>query len=111
MKRLDSISLQGAPSCLPALLRFSYLQCLDLLTTIAFLLHGTQEGNPLVRAAMAVNGNPLIGLASVKTVAICLGLYCWRRNKRRLLDRVNLFYAVIVLWNLVALIFTTARPV
>ena len=34
------------------LLQYSYLQMLDLLTTVAFLLHGIHEGNPLVRLAL-----------------------------------------------------------
>lgn len=34
------------------LLQYSYLQILDLMTTVAFLLHGVREGNPLVRLAL-----------------------------------------------------------
>ena len=36
------------------LLQYSYLQVLDFMTTVAFLLHGVHEGNPLVRAAPAI---------------------------------------------------------
>ena len=32
------------------MLQYSYLQVLDFLTTIAFLLNGVKEGNPLVRS-------------------------------------------------------------
>jgi hypothetical protein len=74
------------------LLQYSYLQVLDFLTTVASLLHGVKEANPLG------------GLLLVKVVAVGLGLYCWRLGKQRLLLRMNLLFAVIVAWNVAALI-------
>ena len=87
-----------------AILQFSYLQLLDLLTTLAFLLHGVQEANPLVKAAMTLYPNPAGGLLLVKLAALALGLACWRLGKHVLLGRVNVFFAALVTWNLVALI-------
>ena len=84
--------------------QYSYLQVLDFLTTIAFLLSGVQEGNPLVRMALGVGSNPLASLLTVKLLAMLLGLYCWRLGKSQLLSRINLLFAVLVAWNLVALI-------
>jgi hypothetical protein len=86
------------------LLQYSYLQVLDLLTTLAFLLHGVREGNPLVRMMMHFTANPLNGLLVVKLLAVVLGLYCWKLGRGKLLARINLAFALIVAWNLAALI-------
>ena len=86
------------------LLQYSYLQVLDFLTTVAFMLNGVQEGNPLVRLALTVGPSPLGGLLIVKAVALLMGLYCWRIGRERLLFRMNILFAVLVAWNLIALI-------
>ena len=86
------------------LLQYAYLQVLDLLTTLAFMLHGVREGNPLVRLMMHSTTNPLNGLLVVKLFAVGLGLYCWKLGRGRLLARINILFAVIVAWNLGALI-------
>ena len=86
------------------LLQYAYLQVLDLLTTLAFMLHGVREGNPLVRLMMHSTANPLNGLLLVKLVAAGLGLYCWKLGRGRLLARINIAFALIVAWNLGALI-------
>ena len=91
------------------LLQYSYLQVLDFMTTIAFLLHGIQEGNPLVRVALKVAPNPLGGLLLVKLLAVALGIYCWRAGRERLLLRINILFALVVAWNLVALIIGSAK--
>ena len=86
------------------LLQYSYLQMLDLLTTVAFLLHGVHEANPLVRLALRYSSHPLGGLLLVKMLALSLGIYCWRCGRERLLTRINILFAIVVAWNLVALI-------
>jgi hypothetical protein len=86
------------------LLQYSYLQMLDLLTTVAFMLHGVREGNPLVRLVMHVTANPLSGLLLIKGVAVILGLYCWKVGRGKLLARINIAFALVVAWNLAALI-------
>jgi hypothetical protein len=90
------------------LLEFSYLQVLDFMTTIAFLLNGVREGNPLVRLAVHYSPHPLEGLLAIKFAAILLGLYCWRGGRERLLNRINILFAVVVAWNLIALIIASA---
>lgn len=90
------------------LLQYSYLQVLDLLTTMAFLLHGVREGNPLVRLMMHVTTNPFDGLLLVKVIAVALGVYCWKLGRSRLLTRINILFAVIVAWNLGALILAAS---
>lgn len=90
--------------------QYSYLQVLDFLTTIAFLVNGVREGNPLVRMALGIGSNPIASLLLVKLLAVLLGLYCWRLGKRQLLSRINLLFALLVAWNLVALILSSVRP-
>jgi hypothetical protein len=84
--------------------QFTYLQTLDLLTTIAFLLNGVSEANPMVRWSMAVAPNPLSGLVVVKAAAIGLALYSLKMGKEKLLSRMNIFFAGLVAWNLICLI-------
>jgi Domain of unknown function (DUF5658) len=90
-------------------LQYSYLQLLDFMTTVAFLINGVHEGNPLVRLAMDVVPNPLSGLLLIKLLAVLLGLYCWRMGRTRVLQRMNLLFAVLVAWNLFALIVGSVR--
>jgi hypothetical protein len=91
------------------LLQFSFLQILDFLTTVAFLVNGIGEANPLVVALMRWGSNPLAGLGLAKTIAVAMAVFCWRANRQRLLGRANLFFAFVVVWNLTALIAGTAR--
>jgi hypothetical protein len=93
-----------------ALIHYSYLQLLDLLTTIAFLVQGVQEGNPIVRFALELTPSPLAGLLMVKIAALVLGVYCWRSDKTRLLGKVNVMFALLIAWNLVALILGSVVP-
>lgn len=90
------------------LLQYSYLQVLDFMTTIAFLLNGVREGNPLVRLALQYAPHPLGGLLAIKLLAVGLGIYCWRGGRERLLVRINILFALVVAWNLVALIIGSA---
>lgn len=86
------------------LLQYSYLQVLDFMTTVAFLLQGVREGNPLVRVALRYAPNPLGGLLAVKLLAVMLGFYCWKAGRDKLLTKINILFAVIVAWNVAALI-------
>ncbi len=91
------------------ILQYSYLQVLDFLTTVAFLLIGVQEGNPLVRMAIEAAPSPLMGLALVKLAALCLGFYCFKVNREGLLAKINILFATIVAWNMVALIIAACQ--
>ena len=91
------------------LLQYSYLQVLDFLTTIAFLLHGVREGNPLVRLAINTAPHPLGGLLIIKMLAVALGIYCWRLGRERLLVRINVLFALLVVWNIAALIVSSSQ--
>lgn len=87
-----------------AFLIYAYLQALDVMTTLSFLMAGVQEANPLVRYAMAMAGSPLAGLLAVKLAALLLGLFCWSSGRVRLLQRANVFFAALVAWNLCCLV-------
>jgi len=92
------------------LLNYSYLQVLDFLTTIAFLVNGVREANPLVSFALKMGPSPIGGLIAVKVLAVLLGIYCWRMGRQRLLSRINVMFAILVAWNLIALIVGTLAP-
>jgi hypothetical protein len=87
-----------------SLLIFGYFQLLDILTTIVFLLTGVQEGNPIVKLALESAPNPIAGLLIIKLVALGLAYYCWKKGRRSLLLRINSLFAILVSWNLFALI-------
>ncbi len=95
------------------LVQYTYLQVLDFLTTIAFLVNGVAEANPFVRLVLTVTHNPIVGLLAIKLLAILLGLYCWRLRRERLLTYINVLFAALVAWNLIALILGSlpGRPV
>ena len=90
-------------------MQFAYLQGLDILTTLAFLLAGVQEGNVLVRAVLQITGNPLLGLLVIKAAALLLGWFCWRQGRMTILKRANVFFAGLVAWNLFCLILGLER--
>jgi len=87
---------------------FAYLQLLDLLTSLAFLANGVREANPLVLLLANGAGSLLAGLVAAKLIALLLGCYCWRSGRPRLLGRVNVFYAALVAWNLVAFLLSSS---
>jgi len=89
------------------IIQFSYLQVLDILTTLVFLAHGVDEANPMVRAAVALSHNPLQALLAIKAAAIAMAVYCRWSGRSRLLAGANAFFAAIVVWNLLALIAKT----
>jgi hypothetical protein len=108
MPDTDAVARERNPMS-QVLLQYSYLQVLDFLSTLAFLVNGVREANPLVRLALSAGSNPITGLLAVKLLAILLGFYCWRVGKRQLLSRINLIFALLVAWNLVALILSSVR--
>lgn len=91
-----------------SLLLYSYLQVLDVMSTVAFLMLGVRESNPIVRFAFSIGPNPLAGLLLLKVVAVMIGVYCWRVGRERLLFRVNLIFGLLVAWNLFAIIVAAA---
>jgi Domain of unknown function (DUF5658) len=88
---------------MPTLLVFIALQFCDALTTLVFLRHGVAEANPLVRFALSLSPSPALPLLAVKAAGCGLAYLAWRSHRRRLLFRVNCFFAACVAWNLVAI--------
>jgi hypothetical protein len=95
---------EGAASVNYLMMQYIYLQALDFLTTAAFLAYGIKEANPVVRAFLELGSTPLSGLFLLKLLAVGLGIFCWKLGRHRLLSRVNGLFALLVVWNLVALI-------
>ena len=89
------------------LAEFVYLQLLDVLTTIAFLLQGVSEGNPIVKWAIRWGPHPIGSLVMLKGVAVALAIYCVYRHREGVLRKANIFFAVIVLYNLAVLLMTS----
>ncbi len=86
------------------IIQYSYLQVLDFLTTLTFLVYGVREGNPVVRWFIEQSSSPIVGLLLVKVAAVVLGVVVWRLGRQRLLARINIVFALVVAWNLMALI-------
>jgi len=42
---------------------------------------------------------------------VALGFYCWRYRRERVLVRINILFAIVVVWNLVALIVSVGLSV
>lgn len=85
-------------------LQFVYLQFVDLLTTLAFLAHGVEEANPLIRLLLGLMPSRLAALALAKLAAVALAYCCWKLGRVTLLQRATWFYAALALWNLGALV-------
>lgn len=102
---INGLASLEARNALPVhFLHFTYLQILDVLTTLAFLTQGIGEANPVVRLFIQVAPNPFLGLAAVKCAAVLLAIYCWRAGRSKLLFKANVFFALLVVWNLSALV-------
>lgn len=91
------------------LLEFSYLQGLDILTTVVFLLKGLTQSNFLLTTALSLFSSPLAGLIAFRAGMLVLGLYCWRSGRVRTLTRLNVAFAFLVAWNLGVLIVAATR--
>jgi hypothetical protein len=89
------------------LTQYAVLQLLDMLTTLMFLSAGVEEGNPIVAQAIKWVANPFGALLGVKLVALAMGFYCWSIGRHTLLRRANWLFAVLVMWNVVAICVAT----
>lgn len=85
------------------LLLFFLLQLGDAATTLAFLHRGISEANPLVAALLRMPASPAVTLVAVKVLGCGLAAFAWKSGRRPLLRRVNVFFALCVVWNLAAL--------
>lgn len=86
------------------LAQFIYLQMMDMLTTVAFMMYGIAEVNPVVKWAMRESPSVLGGLFLVKVAAVMLALFCMARSQQKLLRGANIFFAGVVAYNIFVLI-------
>jgi hypothetical protein len=82
---------------------FLLLQTMDAATTLLVLARGGAEGNPLLSSVAPLFGGTFGALLAAKAAAAGLGTYCWWHGRRRLLVRVSLLYAAVVVWNLLVI--------
>lgn len=85
------------------LLTFIGLQVLDALTTAVFLNMGVEEGNPLIRLALAQGDHAGFALAAAKLFAIALAAFAWRSGRRKLLLKMDILFGLAVAWNLIVI--------
>jgi Domain of unknown function (DUF5658) len=83
---------------------FVGLQVLDLCTTLAAFHFGAFEVNPLV-AHFTVRFGWLRGVLLSKLIAIAIAM-----GVRRRVWIINLFYTLIVGWNVIMIVFLYAKP-
>ena len=81
---------------------FLVLQFCDAATTLVFLARGVVEGNPLIGAMLRASAHPALALAAVKLGACALAMLAWKSGRMALLRRANVFFALCVVWNMVA---------
>jgi len=106
---MKSDLLHLAPNLAYSFAIYCYLQGLDLLTTLALLLHGYPEGNPVVRFALENAPSPLWGLAAVKLIAMLIGVYCWIAKRASALRKANILFALAVAWNTFVVLLAAVR--
>jgi hypothetical protein len=82
---------------------FAALQVLDLLTTLAAFHVGAFEVNPLV-AQLTFQFGRVRGVLISKLIAVAIAM-----GVRRLVWVVNLFYTLIVCWNVIVTIALSAK--
>jgi hypothetical protein len=82
---------------------FAALQALDLLTTLAAFHVGAHEVNPLV-AHLTFRFGRLRGVIISKVIAVAIAM-----GVRRLVWVVNLFYMLVVGWNVIVAVVLFAK--
>jgi uncharacterized membrane protein len=84
---------------------FIALQALDLLTTMVAFRMGAYEVNPLV-AHLTLTFGRFRGVLISKLIAIGIAM-----GVRRLIWVVNVFYAIIILWNSMTLLASLLKNI
>ena len=81
---------------------FLFLQLMDVLTTWLGLRLHCAEASPFIRYLMQLG--PVAGLLGAKLIAILLGGFCVWRQRFRVIQLVNYFFAALVTWNMAILL-------
>ena len=82
---------------------FAGLQVLDLLTTLAAFHFGAFEANPMV-AHLTLQFGRVRGVLISKLIAVAIAM-----GVRRLVWVVNLFYTLIVCWNVIVMVVLSMK--
>jgi Na+/alanine symporter len=83
-----------------SLVAFLTLQLLDLVTTLLVFQHGGVELNPVVRSLIPFMGRAMAVFACKATLVVVI---CAFSRRSRVLLFADVFYAGIVIWNLIIL--------
>jgi len=86
---------------------FVLLQVLDVATTLIGLHIGGSELNPIIASLIRLT-EPTIGLLLAKSIGFGLGGYFIWRQKTRLIRRINIFFAALVIWNIAVIVTAVA---
>jgi hypothetical protein len=85
----------------PSIGLFLGLQVLDVLTTMVGLHLGAQEGSTFI--GHLLQSGPLSGLIISKILAAGLAAFAVFLNRKRVLVFLNIWFAGVVGWNLIAI--------
>jgi len=91
----------------PCLATFFALQALDVITTLIGLQLGAKEGSIFV--GQLIQLGPVAGLLLAKLFAVLLVLAAIRFRRQRVIVFLNYWFAVVVTWNLGAILYTVLR--
>jgi len=91
----------------PSIGLFLGLQILDVLTTLIGLHVGAQEGSNFI--GHLLQSGPLAGLIVSKILAAGLAAFAVFLNRKRVLVFLNIWFAGVVGWNLIAIYVQYAR--
>ena len=86
---------------------FLYLQLLDFLTTMLGLRLGLGEASPFIR--MLTRMGPAFGVAFSKLVAVGLAAAAIWLNRPRVILFINYWFAALVAWNLLLMVYAVTR--
>jgi hypothetical protein len=78
---------------------FVFLQALDVLTTMLGLRLGAEEGSFFIARIMKFGTLPALLMAKAISIVLVMAVVAFGR--RRLLQKLNLWYAGLVTWNLI----------
>jgi hypothetical protein len=81
---------------------FLFLQLMDFLTTWLGLHLKGAEASPFIRYLMHMG--PFVGLFGAKLIAVVLGGFCVWRQRFRVIQLINYFFAALVTWNMAMLL-------
>jgi hypothetical protein len=90
----------------PSVGLFLGLQILDVLTTMAGLRLGAHEGSTFIGHLLQTG--PLTGLIVSKILAAGLAACAVFLNRKRMLVFLNIWFAAVVVWNVIAICLQSA---